>query len=503
MIWKVLTDVVSFSLAISGGVLYDSHPRLSRAVRVLGFTLPVVYVLLARGDLLWFQYYLTLIAAAIAVGVSLHSEDFYWIVYGQASYPLVVIDTSLVLLEIVFSSLNLIEMMAAWLSLDIILILLILLEKGVENYHVAVTYMILSMLPSDIALFTIWALLADKWGDYGGLMISLSEASSHPLSPGLLPSILILVGLTAKLAQVPLHIWLPIVHPEAPSHGSAILSGLVVKLGAFTLLVSMSIFNLPKAFYIVLLGQGILSSVYGFLAATAESDLKRLLAYSTIGHMGIITILAGLNGVLNLPNFSMLPLMVFYILYHAVTKTLAFLNTGLIEQIANTHNFYELGYIDALAPEFTLPALIASLSLTGLPPTAGFAAKISLVITVFQLALGYFSNGFSLGAVLILAAISLASILSVIYSVKLIASYVSNPSRRLVKHVVVGRMELLSEYYLASLLLLLPLVILGMVETPIFITALTYIPSPLLLYTAFLKRRVSTEEKPWFTGVEV
>jgi NADH-quinone oxidoreductase subunit M len=499
---KLIVDSTLLALALTGASLVDSKPRLSRVLRGVGFATPLLYLIFSGGNLFPFQEIFLLTSVVVAYGVSFHSEDYYRFLHGKASYPQTLIDTALALLEIAFSSINMFELFISWFLLDLVLILIILVEKGVENYRVAVTYIILSILPSDIALFTTWTLLSQRVGVYGSLLQELITFSKNPIGVNLPVSLLLLAGFTAKIAQFPLHMWLPIVQSEAPSHGSAILSSLVDNIGVLMILVAGRIMILPGVFYGSLVIQGLVSSLYAFFAASLQDDLKRLLAYSTVGHLGIVSILLGVGG---LGVFDTTPLTLFYIFYHSVTKALGFLNAGLIEQVANTRKVYELGYIDAVYPEATPAGLMVTLSLTGVPPTAGFTAKALIFYIILQLVLGgsqhtiipYWLSLFTA------ASLAIASVLSIAYSIKLFAAYTSSPRKIVRKVVGAGKLELFSEYYLATAIIVLALASALILPAPQIFTIVAYASLiPFLTSLSLMLRRVE-EEKTWLTGVEM
>ncbi|AFK51418.1 Na+/H+ antiporter, subunit D [Thermogladius calderae 1633] len=501
-LFKALVDALAMGLVLAGALSVDSRPRLSRALRLAGFAVPLVSLVYAPYGLLWFQYFFLVLSFLVSIGVSLHNEDYYRVVYGSASYPQAVIDLSLVLLEVAFSSVNLIELFVAWFTLDLVLLLVILLEKGMENYRVAVTYIVLSMLPCDLSLFTFWVLVSARTGVYEAFTASFSELAATPASVGLVPALLLVAGFTAKLAQFPIHMWLPIVHPEAPSHGSAILSGLVVKLGAFMLLMTQTLFQYPAVVNAVLVAQGLVSSLYGFLAASAQDDLKRLLAYSTIGHTGVITVLLGLRGLLPVDTAL---LAVLYVFYHGLTKTLGFLNAGLLEQVAGSHNLYDLGYVDRVAPEATTPAVVAAMSLAGAPPTLGFTMKALTIYAVLTVALSRAASpeGPAWWALVVAAALVVSSVLSVIYSVKLVASYTSFPARAGLNKPEVGRLEVASERFLSGLIIASPALALLVPSAPAVFVLVSYAALAPFVIGLHLRRAALPEEKPWATGVEL
>lgn len=108
--------------------------------------------------------------------------------------------------------------------------------------------------------------------------------------------LLALIGFGTKAGLVPLHVWLPEAHPAAPSHVSAVMSGLMIKTGVYGLLRVLTLLGAPPAWWgWTLLGVGVVTGIVGVLLALAQHDLKRLLAYSSVENMGLVTIGAGLG----------------------------------------------------------------------------------------------------------------------------------------------------------------------------------------------------------------
>lgn len=191
-----------------------------------------------------------------------------------------------------------------------------------------------------------------------------------------------LIGFATKAGLIPLHIWLPEAHPAAPSHVSALMSGIMVKTALFMLFRFFFDFfqgarvEWGVAFLII----GSVSALLGILYANAERDLKRLLAYSTVENVGIITIAfgAGLTlfalGQERVALFA-LAAALYHLLNHAVFKSLLFLGAGSVVSRAGTRNLEAYGGLLRVMPYTATFFLVGSLAIAALPPFNGFVSE--------------------------------------------------------------------------------------------------------------------------------
>lgn len=222
---------------------------------------------------------------------------------------------------------------------------------------------------------------ADLRAVAGGLPVSVRNAVF----------ILALVGFGSKAGLVPLHVWLPLAHPAAPSHVSALMSGAMIKLGVYGLLrVALDLLGGgPPWWGAVILGVGAVSALLGVLYALMEQDLKRLLAYSSIDNVGIIFL--GLGAGLAFHSYNLTPLAVlglvaglYHTLNHACFKGLLFLAAGAVVHATHTRNMEALGGLIARMPRTAFCFLVGAAAISGLPPLNGFVSEW----LVFQALLG-------------------------------------------------------------------------------------------------------------------
>ncbi len=205
------------------------------------------------------------------------------------------------------------------------------------------------------------------------------EASKIPPSMTLVIFVLLLIGFLVKMAAFPVHTWLPDAHSEAPTPISAMLSGVMIKCGAYGIArILLSIFPstvLKTSDYLTILG--IITMAYGGLMALAQTDIKRLLAYSSISQMGYI--LFGLGALFPLnpeEGIAKLPLGVMggllHIINHAICKSLLFMSAGIIIHLTGTRDIKDLGGLIGKMPVTGIACLVGAFSLAGTPPLNGF-----------------------------------------------------------------------------------------------------------------------------------
>ncbi|HET9865167.1 MAG TPA: proton-conducting transporter membrane subunit, partial [Steroidobacteraceae bacterium] len=193
---------------------------------------------------------------------------------------------------------------------------------------------------------------------------------------------LALFGFGAKAGLVPLHVWLPEAHPAAPSPVSALMSGVMLKTALYGLLrVTFDLLASPAWWWGLLpLGFGLFTAVYGVVFAAAQTDMKRLLAFSSIENLGIIFTGVGLAIVFRgtgLPAFAALALIA--VLYHAINhafmKSLLFLGTGSVLHATGQRNLGRLGGLIHRMPWVAWLTLVGALAIAGLPPLNGFVSE--------------------------------------------------------------------------------------------------------------------------------
>lgn len=198
--------------------------------------------------------------------------------------------------------------------------------------------------------------------------------------------VLLVVGFAAKAGLVPLHVWLPRAHPEAPSHASALMSAAMVSLGAYGLLLvgTRLLPGGPTWWGVLLIGLGAVSAVYGILQAGVATDLKRLLAYSTSENLGLVTVALGTAMLLtthHVPGAASAALVAALLLLvsHAAFKATLFLGAGAVLRATGERDLDRLGGLVHAMPWTAATFGIGSLGAAALPVTGGFVAEWTLL----------------------------------------------------------------------------------------------------------------------------
>jgi hydrogenase-4 component B len=193
---------------------------------------------------------------------------------------------------------------------------------------------------------------------------------------------LALAGFGAKAGLVPLHIWLPEAHPAAPSPVSALMSGVMLKTALYGMIrVSFDLLGEPVWWWgLVPLALGLFSSLYGVVFAAAQTDMKRLLAYSSIENVGILFTGLGLAIVFTGADMrAAAALTLIAVMYHAMNhafmKSLLFLGTGAVLHATGERNLGHLGGLIHRMPWVAWLTLVGALAIAGLPPLNGFVSE--------------------------------------------------------------------------------------------------------------------------------
>jgi multicomponent Na+:H+ antiporter subunit D len=202
-----------------------------------------------------------------------------------------------------------------------------------------------------------------------------------------LASILFIMGFGLKSALVPFHAWLPDAHPSAPAPISATLSGVLIKvLGIYSLLrIFYNVLGATQTVLHTFMMLGVVSIMAGVLLALGQMDLKRLLAYHSISQVGYIILGFGIGTPLGILGG------LFHLFNHSIFKSLLFLNSGALEYTVGTRNLEEMGGLRERMPITANTSLIASMSISGVPPFNGFFSKLIIIAACIQS--GYIGYG--------------------------------------------------------------------------------------------------------------
>jgi len=210
---------------------------------------------------------------------------------------------------------------------------------------------------------------------------------------------LFMVGFGLKAAAMPFHAWLPDAHSSAPAPISAMLSGVLIKaLGIYALIrIFYNVFGAPQIFIDIFIIIGAISMLVGVFMAIGQWDFKRLLAYHSISQIGYILLGLGLATPLGILGA------IFHLYNHAVFKGLLFLNAGAVEYAIGTRDLKKMGNLSKVLPVTSRTSMIASLSISGIPPFNGFFSKLIIIIAAIQADKPWFAFIAVVGSLLTLA----------------------------------------------------------------------------------------------------
>ncbi len=247
-----------------------------------------------------------------------------------------------------------------------------------HEFEASFKYAVMASISASLILLAI-AVVYSATSTLGLATISLSLARQSPLLV-LWVGGLFLAGFGLKAAAMPFHAWLPDAHSSAPSPISAMLSGVLIKtLGVYVLIrLFYNVLGAPRLFLDIFLGLGAVSILAGVLLAVGQWDIKRLLAYHSISQIGYIFLAMGLGTTLGMAGA------VYHMINHAVFKSLLFYNAGALETALGTRDLREMGNVSKLLPVTSGTSMIASLSISGIPPFNGFFSKLMIIVAAVQ-----------------------------------------------------------------------------------------------------------------------
>lgn len=235
-------------------------------------------------------------------------------------------------------------------------------------------------------LLAMFLLLGRESGSLGFAGLSAGVA------PGLagLCFILAVIGFGTKAGILPFHVWLPEAHPAAPSHVSALMSGVMIKTGIYGILRIITFLGPPPPWWgLALIAIGLLSGVMGVLFALAQHDLKKLLAYHSVENIGIIVMGLGV-GLLGI-SMGSIPLAalgfaggLLHVVNHAIFKSLLFMGAGSVAHATHTREIDHLGGLIKRMPWTAAAFLIGAVAISGLPPLNGFVSEFLIYFGAFR-----------------------------------------------------------------------------------------------------------------------
>jgi NADH-quinone oxidoreductase subunit M len=332
--------------------------ELKYAVGIDGLSLPLVLL----------TAFLGLISVLISWRIDLRPREYYaW---------LLVLETSLLG---VFSSLDFLLFFLFWEIELIPMYFLITIWGSGNRVYSAWKYVLYTFFGSAFMLVGILAL------GFTAETFDLRElAQIGPIEGAIIPAWaifgLISAAFLIKLPAVPVHTWLPDAHTDAPTAVSVILAGVLLKMGGYGLL-RMSLTIMPDvaedaSLYLAIIAAT--SILYGAVMTLIQTDLKRLIAYSSVSHMGYVLLGASALGTVGLQGAAM------QMFTHGLITGMLFVLVGMVYDRAHTRNIPELSGLAYRMPFLTAMMMVAGLASLGLPALAGFVSEVTVFLGAFE-----------------------------------------------------------------------------------------------------------------------
>jgi hydrogenase-4 component B len=273
---------------------------------------------------------------------------------------------------------NAVLFLAGWEIMALAAFLLVSAEDRREEVRQSGLVYLVATRIGTLCLFAFFTLLRVSNGSYAFVAPGIDPAGSMATAMMLLA----LVGFGLKAGAMPLHLWLPGAHANAPTHVSALMSGVLIKMGIYGLARFASFFATPPAWWgALLLVAGAVSGVLGVLFAIGQHDIKRLLAYHSVENIGII--LMGLGIGLLGRSYSDATLFalgiagaLLHVWNHGLFKALLFLSAGSVLSTTHTREIDQLGGLAKKMPWTALFFVTGAVAICGLPPLNGFISEL-------------------------------------------------------------------------------------------------------------------------------
>ncbi len=378
----------------------------SGEIRELNMKLPLPVTISFRVDTL--SFFLGFISSLLWFLASVYAIEYMKHEHAQIRYNIFSLLSLCGMMGIVFTG-NLLSLYIFFEIMAILSYMLVVHEETPEAIRAGLKYLYMGIVSG---LFLLFAILA-TYVITGTLTLASSGLSSLRGNPYFAYIFwAFVIGFGTKAGIFPVHVWLPDAHPVAPSPASALLSGVMIKAGAYGIIRTIyaiygSSFLIPILSSKILIIIALITMIMGSGVALLQKEIKRLLAYSSIAQIGYVVLGASMLSSLGLTGG------IFHILSHALTKGTLFLCAGAFIYCTGKRKIEELKGIGHEMPLTMICFTIAASSMVGFPPLTGFLSKWFLA----QGALEAFREGvFSLGwSLLIIFSLLISSLLNVMY----------------------------------------------------------------------------------------
>lgn len=248
---------------------------------------------------------------------------------------------------------------------------LLTLGGSADRVRAGVSYVFVSLVSSAIFLIA----LAMVYAATGTVNLAQLSVRLGEIPPGtsLLLQLLLLTGFAVKAAVFPMSGWLPDAYPTAPAPVTAVFAGLLTKVGVYAMIRTQTLLFPGSPLQSLLLWAALLTMVVGILGAVAQDDIKRMLSFTLVSHIGYMVLGIALGSATGLSAA------IFYVAHHITIQTTLFLVAGLIERRGGTTSMARLGGLARMSPLLAVLFFLPAFNLGGIPPFSGFLAKVGLM----------------------------------------------------------------------------------------------------------------------------
>lgn len=366
----VSLTVLTLTLLVSIALLALSTVDGPLVVEVGGWTAPLGIVLVADQ----FAALMLVVSSAVTVCVLMYSIG-QGMADGNEETPLSIYHpTYLILTAGVTNAFLAGDLFNLYVGFEILLVAsyVLLTMGGTENrIRAGTTYVVVSLVSSLIFLTAI-GLIYSATGTLN-LAQLVDRLDALPDSLRLVLQGMLLLAFGIKAAVFPLSAWLPDSYPTAPAPVTAVFAGLLTKVGVYAIIRTETLLFPGGRAADLLLVAALLTMVVGILGAVAQSDIKRLLSFTLVSHIGYLLFGVGLAGS---PALSSA---IFYVVHHITIQTTLFLAAGLVERRGGSTALDKLGGLARLSPVLAGLFFVPALNLAGIPPFSGFIGKVGLL----------------------------------------------------------------------------------------------------------------------------
>ncbi|MEX1078743.1 MAG: Na+/H+ antiporter subunit D [Homoserinimonas sp.] len=368
---QVIVTVVALAavMVVSVFLLIEVDRTGALVMEVGGWAAPIGIVLVV--DRL--AALMLIVSAAVLLAVLLFSVG-QGMADGDGETPVSIYHpTYMVLAAGVFNAFIAGDLFNLYIGFEILLVAsYVLLTMGGTGPRIraGVTYIVVSLVSSLLFLASI-AMIYGALGTVNIAQISVRMAEINP-SVQLTLHAMLLLAFGIKAAIFPLSFWLPDSYPTAPAPVTAVFAGLLTKVGVYAIIRTETILFPGNALGEVLLVAAFLTMIVGILGAVAQADIKRLLSFTLVSHIGYMIFGIAMGTIAGLSAT------IFYIVHHIIVQTTLFLTAGLIERQGGSTSINRLGGLLTAAPMIAVLYFIPALNLGGIPPFSGFLGKLAL-----------------------------------------------------------------------------------------------------------------------------